>query len=70
MVSPPRVDKVVDASLAGDTFNAAFITEYLRTGEVKGAAKYGTVAAAIAVSRAGTVSSVPTEEEVRAFISR
>lgn len=70
MISPKRVDKTVDTSFAGDTFTAALVAEYLKCRDVKLAAKYGAAAAALAVSRQGTVSSVPTEDEVRAIMTR
>ena len=70
MIGAERVDKVVDTTAAGDTFKAAMTLEYLRSGDIKGAVKYAMAAAAIAVSREGASSSVPTREEVEAFIRR
>jgi sugar/nucleoside kinase (ribokinase family) len=43
--------------------------EYLRTGDIKEAARYGAAAAAIAISRPGASSSIPTADEVRRFIA-
>lgn len=68
MVSAERVEKVVDTTAAGDAFTAAMTLEYLRTGDIKSAVKYGTVAGAITVSRAGASSSVPSAEEIRSFL--
>lgn len=63
--------KVVDTSGAGDTFTAALTVEYLRNGkDIKGAIAYANAAAAIAVTRVGTVSSIPTEEEVNALFKK
>lgn len=65
-----RADNVVDTTAAGDTFTAAMTLEYLRTRDIKTAMKYGAAAAAIAVSRNGASTSVPTAEEVRAFMAK
>ena len=63
--------KVVDTAGAGDTFTAALTVEYLRNGkDIKGAIAYANAAAAIAVTRVGTVSSIPTEEEVNALFKK
>ena len=70
MIPAHRVDNVVDTTAAGDTFTAAMTLEYLRSGDIKEAVKYGAAAAAIAVSRIGASSSVPTREEVERFIDR
>jgi len=63
-----KAEKVVDTTAAGDTFTAAMTVEYLRTGDIKAAVKYGTVAAAIAISRNGATTSVPTADEVRRYM--
>ena len=63
-----RVDKTVDTTAAGDAFTAAMTLEYLRSGDVKSAIKYGNVAGAITVTRPGASSSIPTFEEVEAYI--
>ena len=69
MIPAHRIDKVVDTTAAGDTFSAAMTLEYLRSADIKSAVRYGAAAAAIAVSREGASSSVPTKEEVERFIS-
>ena len=70
MVPAVRPDKVLDTSGAGDTFTAAMTLEYLNNGgDIKAAVKYAAAAAAITVSRQGTASSVPTEQEVVDFIN-
>ena len=69
MVPACRPDRVVDTATAGDTFTAAMTLEYLRTGDIKEAARYGAAAAAIAISRPGASSSIPTADEVRRFIA-
>ena len=64
-----RADKTVDTTSAGDAFTAAMVLEYLRNGgDIKEAIKYGNVAAAITITRAGASSSIPTEEEIYRFI--
>lgn len=69
MVPACRPDKVVDTATAGDTFTAAMTLEYMRTGDIKEAARYGAAAAAIAISRPGASGSIPTADEVRRFIA-
>ena len=64
-----RADKTVDTTSAGDAFTGALTLEYLRNGgDIKAAIKYGNVAGAITVTRAGATSSIPTEEEINAFL--
>ena len=65
-----RADKTVDTSSAGDAFTGAMTLEYLRNGgDIKAAIKYGNVAGAITVTRPGATSSIPTEEEIDAFLN-
>ena len=64
-----RADKVVDTTAAGDAFTAALTVEYLRSGDIRSAINYGNAAGAIAVSRAGASTSIPTAREVEAFIA-
>jgi sugar/nucleoside kinase (ribokinase family) len=46
------------------------VLEYLRNGgDIKEAIKYGNVAAAITITRAGASSSIPTEAEIEAFLA-
>lgn len=70
LVPAYRADKVVDTTAAGDTFTAGMTLEYLRSGNITRAVKYGAAAAAIAVSRKGASASVPTEAEVIEFLSK
>ena len=65
-----RPDDVIDTTAAGDTFTAAMALEYLRTGNIKESIKFGAAAAAIAVSRKGASASVPTADEVKAFLAK
>ena len=60
--------KAIDTTAAGDTFTAALTLAYLGSSDIRSAAKYAAAAAAIAVSRNGASTSVPTADEVRSFI--
>ncbi len=62
--------KVVDTTAAGDSFTAAFTLEYLRTGDVERAGKYGNAVGTLAVSRAGAYTSLPTAAEVDEFVKK
>ena len=70
MISALKADKVVDTTAAGDAFTAAMTLEYLRCGDIKEAVKYGCAAGAIAVSRVGASSSIPTDEEIQALLAK
>ncbi len=68
MVSPVPV-KALDNAGAPEAYFAALALEYLRSrGNMTAAAKYAGAVGALAVARAGTVASLPTREEVDAFI--
>lgn len=56
--------KVVDTTGAGDTFTGFFLSEYIKTGDVNTAMKYGTAAAAISVTRKGAAESMPSFDQV------
>lgn len=64
-----RVDKVADTTAAGDTFTAGMTLEYLRSGSITRAVRYGCAAAAISVTRKGASTSVPSADEVAAFLA-
>jgi len=68
MIPPYRPERVVDTTAAGDVYTSALTLEYLRCGDIISAAKYASAAAAIAVSRAGAGTSVPSAEEVAEFM--
>ena len=70
MIPAMKADKVIDTTAAGDAFTAAMTLEYLRSGDIKQATEYGCAAGAIAVSRMGASSSVPTEEDVQALLAK
>ena len=60
----------IDASGAGDTFDGAFLAEWLRIGDPFAAASYANGAAALATLGQGAVAPMPSRSEVEAFIAR
>ena len=67
----PGSGKIVDLSGAGDTFTAALTVEYLRNGgNIKRAIAYANAAAAIAITKVGSVASIPTNDEVNALFKK
>lgn len=67
---PAYDTKAVDTTAAGDAFTAAFALEYLRSGDVERAGKYGNLVGSLTVSRAGAYTSLPTAAEVEALMQR
>lgn len=61
---PPYKSNVVDTTAAGDCFTAALALEYIRMGNIEKSCDTGNKAGAIAVSRMGAQSSMPTIEEI------
>lgn len=57
----------IDGSAAGDVFSAALTTEYLRHGDIKAACEFANLAGAIAVSRDGSFTAVPTRDDVERY---
>ena len=64
-----HVVKAVDASGAGDTFDGAFLAEYLRGGDPFAAARYANAAAALSVQGYGAVEPMPDRAAVEAFLT-
>lgn len=60
---------VVDSTAAGDTFCGALAAELGRGNNWKEALSFATAASAICVTRLGAQPSIPTEKEVRRFLS-
>ncbi|MDQ1730476.1 MAG: ribokinase [Pseudonocardiales bacterium] len=60
---------VVDTTAAGDTFIGAFAAEYVAGVAVEQALRFASAAAAIAVTRRGAQSSIPTREETIRFMN-
>ena len=63
-----RVD-ATDTTAAGDTFNGALVTGLLEQLPLKSAIKFAHAAAAISVTRFGAQTSIPSREEVDAFLA-
>ncbi len=61
--------EVIDTTAAGDAFTSAMTLEYLRSGDITRAVKYGAAVGAVVVGRAGASTSLPTADEVDKFIS-
>lgn len=57
----------VDTTGAGDTYTGYFIATFQETGDIELALKYASIASAIAVSRPGASSSIPSIDEVKKF---
>jgi 2-dehydro-3-deoxygluconokinase len=62
--------KLVDATGAGDTFDGAFLAEYLRTGDPFAAGRYANVAAALSTEGYGAVAPMPRRAAVEAALKR
>lgn len=67
LVSPYDVN-TVDTTAAGDAFTAALTVEYLRTGDILAAAKFANAAGALAVTKLGSLNSMPDLDSVRALM--
>ncbi|AMG29299.1 ribokinase [Grimontia hollisae] len=60
--------EATDTTAAGDTFNGAFVTGLMESMPLESAIKFAHAAAAISVTRFGAQTSIPTREEVDAFL--
>ncbi|PSV20599.1 ribokinase [Photobacterium leiognathi subsp. mandapamensis] len=69
IISGFRVE-VTDTTAAGDTFNGALVTGLLEGLALESAIKFAHAAAAISVTRFGAQTSIPTREEVDAFLAQ
>ncbi len=67
-VIPAEDVEAVDTTGAGDVFTAVMAFVYLQNKNILSAIKYATCAAALAVTREGASSSIPTKEEVLAYV--
>lgn len=65
----PHTVKAVDATGAGDTFDGAFLAEYLRTNDWHKAGIYANAAAALATTGFGAVAPIPNRAQVEAFLA-
>ena len=62
--------EATDTTAAGDTFNGALVTGLLEERSLESAIKFAHAAAAISVTRFGAQTSIPTRDEVAAFLNR
>jgi len=62
--------QAVDTTAAGDTFNGALVTRWLEGRPIREAIRFAHAAAAISVTRRGAQPSVPTRQEVDAFLQQ
>lgn len=67
-IDPIRV-RAVDATGAGDTFDGAFLADYLRHGDAFAAARYANAAAGLATEGYGAVAPMPRRAAVEAALS-
>lgn len=58
--------KPIDATGAGDTFDGAFLAEYLRSNDPFAATRYANVAGGLSTQGWGAVAPIPTREEIEA----
>lgn len=61
--------RAVDATGAGDTFDGAFLAEWLRHGDPFAAARYANAAAALSTQGYGAVAPMPRRAAVEAFMA-
>ena len=65
---PPMRVTAVDATGAGDTFDGAFLADYLATGDPFRAGRYANAAAALSTRGYGAVDPMPRRAEVEAAL--
>ena len=62
-----RVD-AVDPTAAGDSFTSAMMLHYLESGDIRAAIRCGHAAGALATLTVGAQNSLPTKEQIEAFL--
>jgi len=68
---PAHAVKVVDSTGAGDAFVGGFAAGLVKfDGDPLAAARFGTVVAALSVTRPGTAPSMPTKKAIGAFLKQ
>ena len=65
---PGHKVKAIDATGAGDTFDGAFLSEWIRKDDPFSAAEYANAAAALSTTNYGAVDSIPNRDEVKEFL--
>ena len=58
----------MDTTAAGDCFNAAFAVQLAAGKTIEEAVEFAVAAAACSVTRKGAQASMPTQQEVEAFL--
>ncbi len=61
--------KAIDTTGAGDAFNGGLLTALSEGKDIWEAARFANALAALSVQRLGTTSSMPTREEIEAFLA-
>ena len=69
-IFPGHKVKAVDTTAAGDVFTAAMAIQYLKSGDIEEAIRYANVAGALTVTKTGAQQSIPSKNEVDAFIEK
>lgn len=76
VATPERSERIaafpvqaIDATAAGDTFDGAFLAEWLRHGDPFAAARYANAAAALSTQGYGAVAPMPLRAAVEAFLA-
>ncbi len=62
--------KVVDTTAAGDTFIGVYLAHRIAGKEIAGALKYASAGAALAIQKLGAQNSIPSQQDIDAFIER
>ncbi len=65
---PAEPVEAVDTTGAGDIFSAVMTYVYLMNGNIVSAVKYATCAAALSIGKEGAYPSIPTRDEVLAYV--
>lgn len=68
MVPTFKVD-AVDPTAAGDCFTGVLVKQFAETGDIVASARYASAAAAISVQQLGAQPSLPTKEQIDAFLA-
>ncbi|MCP3428477.1 ribokinase [Opacimonas viscosa] len=66
---PAFVVDAVDTTAAGDTFIGFFLAHYQAHNQAESALRYACAASALAVTQPGAAQSIPTAEQVSAFLA-
>ncbi len=72
LVIPPFPARVIDTTGAGDAFCGAFLVEYLRSRDLRQAARFASAAASLMIEETGGVLArrMPTTEQVQARLAQ